>query len=197
MLKRQIFGYAKLAIMFPKFLQSDPDHAWVELAQSGNVGAIKALYEKYFKPIYRFLFWQTGDELIAEDLTQETFLGMVRGLTKFQGRALFRNWLYQIAKYQLVAWIKLKSLEAESFWLEDQAISEADSLIDPEDQLAKIRKISRLLKFLPLIQKRVLELRFLRAYSVKEVAEKLKLSQSNVKILTLRGLAKLRTKSNL
>jgi len=183
--------------MSARLLINDPDQAWVKLAQAGNISATQALYEKYFQPIYRFLFWQTGDEAVAEDLTQESFLGMVRGLAKFQGRALFRNWLYQIAKYQLAAWIKLKSLEAESFWLETQEASVADGWIDPEDQLIKIRKLGSLLKTLPKTQRQVLELRFLRAYSVKEVAKKLKLTLSNVKILTLRGLARLRSTSVL
>lgn len=180
--------------MKPKLAKIDPDQAWVELAQSGDQAAIKALYEKYFQPIYRFLFWQTGDSSVAEDLTQETFLGFVRGITKFRGQALFRNWLYQIAKYQLVAWINQKSTQAESFLLEEVAVTTAsdDEWIDPDIQLAKIKKLASLLKTLPKKDRQVLELRFLRAASVAEVATKLKLTQSNVKVITHRAIAKLR-----
>jgi RNA polymerase sigma-70 factor (ECF subfamily) len=183
--------------VIPQSRKIDPDQAWVSLAQEKNPQAIKALYEKYFLPIYRFLFWQTGDEAVAEDLTQETFLGMVKGITKFKHKALFRNWLYQIAKYQLASWIKQKSFQAESFWLDEVIAVEPDSWIDPEAQIQQLAKLKRLLAILSKSERQVLELRFLRAQSVAETAIKLKLSISNVKVLTYRSLAKLRKQASL
>ncbi|HHV30299.1 MAG TPA: RNA polymerase sigma factor [Clostridium sp.] len=56
------------------------------------------IYRLYVNDVYRFLISITGDEKIAEELTQETFYRALRGIDKFKGNCKMSVWLCQIAK---------------------------------------------------------------------------------------------------
>jgi RNA polymerase sigma-70 factor (ECF subfamily) len=58
----------------------------------------ESLFESHHRAIFRFLSRQTGDRRLAEDLTQETFLRVVRGLERFEPRERDLAWLFRIAR---------------------------------------------------------------------------------------------------
>lgn len=62
-----------------------------------DLDALDALVERYLDRTRGLIFGMVLDENDADDLTQETFLNVVRGLPKFDGRSAFSTWLYQIA----------------------------------------------------------------------------------------------------
>jgi RNA polymerase sigma-70 factor (ECF subfamily) len=53
---------------------------------------------EYYRPVAAYLARLVGDADEAEDLTQEVFLRMARGLSGFAHRAAFTTWLFQIAR---------------------------------------------------------------------------------------------------
>ncbi len=55
------------------------------------------LVHDYHRHIYNYLFRILGDDCLAEDLTQETYLRAFRGLPKLPPGANYRAWLYRIA----------------------------------------------------------------------------------------------------
>jgi len=73
----------------------------VTAAQQGDQDAFEALVATYRPRILRFLVQHTADPLLAEDLTQETFLAAFRSLGQLRDGAAFRAWLYTIARRQL------------------------------------------------------------------------------------------------
>jgi len=167
------------------------DNQLIALAQNGNQEAIAALYEKYVDAIYRFFYWQTNnDAQVAEDLTHDTFVEMVKSISKFKNDGKFKNWLYTIAKRQLTDWVRQKyDLPKEPLF--DNLVQPEDS-IDPEKQEQTIKKVEELLDKLSKTERSVIVLRYLKNYSVKETAEELKLTASNVKVTAHRALKKLR-----
>jgi RNA polymerase sigma-70 factor (ECF subfamily) len=67
--------------------------------QRGDVGAFATLLERHRAPVYRFVRRTVGDEAgVAEDLTQETFIKVVRAAGEFERRSRFTTWLYRIAR---------------------------------------------------------------------------------------------------
>ena len=60
--------------------------------------AFAALIGAYQEPVWRFLVRLVGDEGLAEDLGQETFLRAHRGLRGFRHESRFSTWLFAIAK---------------------------------------------------------------------------------------------------
>jgi len=63
----------------------------------GATDAFSELFERYKQPIFAFFRRRLADPAHAEELTQETFLVIVRGASRYQPRALFRTYLYAIA----------------------------------------------------------------------------------------------------
>lgn len=59
---------------------------------------IEQLYRLYFKDVFLFLRAISGNEDIAEELTQETFFKVLKSIHKFRGECDIRVWLCQIAK---------------------------------------------------------------------------------------------------
>lgn len=61
------------------------------------------VYEQYSTAVYRFLLSLTRDEVLAEELLQETFYRALLNIDKFEGRSSLYTWLCQIGKN---AWLK-------------------------------------------------------------------------------------------
>ena len=67
-------------------------------AASGDERALEGLVRTYDGPVYSYLYRLVGDATEAEDLSQEVFVRMARGLGDFGGRSRFSTWLFQIAR---------------------------------------------------------------------------------------------------
>jgi RNA polymerase sigma-70 factor, ECF subfamily len=68
-------------------------------ASSGDEEAFAALYRRFQGPVHRFAWRMTGSRETAEDVTQETFLALLRGSTRYEkGRGPLGAYLYGIAR---------------------------------------------------------------------------------------------------
>jgi len=67
----------------------EPDPATVRAAAAGDVDAFVGLVRVHQAPVWRFLRHLVGDDALAEDLTQETFLRVHQRLRSFDGRSRF------------------------------------------------------------------------------------------------------------
>lgn len=59
---------------------------------------IEEIYKLYFKDVYTFLYSLTGNKVLAEDITQDTFLKALENIHRFDGRKDIRAWLFTIAR---------------------------------------------------------------------------------------------------
>lgn len=76
----------------------EPDPATVRQAAAGDLAAFEVLVRTYQAPVWRFLRRLLGDDALAEDVTQETFVRVHRRLSTFDGRSRFSSWLFQVAR---------------------------------------------------------------------------------------------------
>ena len=67
-------------------------------AQGGDRGAIQAIYESYAPRIYNFILGMLGSREEAEDVTQQTFLIVIRQLGTLRDANLLESWIYRIAR---------------------------------------------------------------------------------------------------
>jgi RNA polymerase sigma-70 factor (ECF subfamily) len=65
--------------------------------QLGSRNAFEELYSRYRGPLYGFFRRRLSHPQRAEDLAQETFLAVIRGVSRYEPRALKRTYLYGIA----------------------------------------------------------------------------------------------------
>ena len=79
------------------------DEALMLEFQGGSRAAFEELFARYRNPLYGFFGRRLNNPGRAEDLTQETFLAVIRGASRYEPRALVRTYLYGIALKLLAA----------------------------------------------------------------------------------------------
>lgn len=170
-------------------------------AMRGDSQAVSEIYRTYVDVVYKFVYYRVGNREEAEDLTSETFIKMMQSLPSFSFDSKFKTWLLGIAKHTILDYFrkhyKNRTLALEDFLNVDlgnslalQPVFEFD---EPEDKTAVQKfeeKVKAILEQLPKHYRDVLELRFLKGYSIKETAEALGKTISNIKVLQYRALHK-------
>ena len=68
----------------------------VRLACDGDSRAFERLYNLYCRRVYGLCYRLAGNELEAEDLTQEAFFQVFRKIRTFRGESSFSTWLYRL-----------------------------------------------------------------------------------------------------
>jgi RNA polymerase sigma-70 factor, ECF subfamily len=79
------------------------DEALMLEFQQGSREAFEDLYSRYSGPLYGFFRRRLNSPQRAEDMTQEVFLGVIRGAARYEPRALVRTYFYGIALKLLAA----------------------------------------------------------------------------------------------
>jgi RNA polymerase sigma-70 factor (ECF subfamily) len=192
--RRDGFGDARLATSSE---DSEADRtrliALVELARRGDTEAFGLLYDHYQPTVYRFLYYRTRSQTLAEDLTSETFFRALRSMAGFrwQGKD-FGAWLMTIARNLATDHFKAGRTRLEQT-TEDMGLHD-DATEGPEDAvLASLTNETLLqaLTQLPDEQRDCLVMRFLQGMSIAETAAVLGRSDGAVKQLQLRGVRNL------
>lgn len=70
----------------------------VAQAQRGDKEAFGVIFEQHHRFIYKFIYAMLGEHSLAEELTQETFLGAYKNLHSLRSDAALKTWLCSIAK---------------------------------------------------------------------------------------------------
>jgi RNA polymerase sigma-70 factor (ECF subfamily) len=96
-------GFQEMGMTEDRRLNEAPDahedeEATVVAAQGRDPVALTLLYERYVRPVYRYLYSQIGDAADAEDLTSQTFLSALEALPRYRHRGQFAAWLFVIAR---------------------------------------------------------------------------------------------------
>ena len=102
----------------------------IEAARRGDRNAWAALYERHLPRIMGTCMQMTRDREMAADLAQDTFVKIIRGIDKFDGRARFTTWITTIAmnvcrsKFRSEKLRRHASLDAPARGRDAQAIPE-------------------------------------------------------------------------
>ena len=101
-------------------LDHDAEVELIELAKEDPV-AFGVLYERYVDRIYSYIYYRTGNQQDAEDLTARTFHKALDHIKRFNNRGVpFSAWLYRIAHNLVANWHRDRGRRRE-LALEDQA----------------------------------------------------------------------------
>ena len=160
------------------------------------------IFDEYYPRILCYLSRIVGP-VDAEDLTQEVFSKVNKGLNRFQGRSSLSTWIYRIATNTAIDRSRSASYKYESSHdaFEDEVIPESSDPAAAEaapltEQLV-IRKemsdcINEFIDSLPADYRTVIVLGDLEGFANREIAEILDISLDNVKIRLHRARTKLK-----
>jgi RNA polymerase sigma-70 factor (ECF subfamily) len=155
----------------------------------GDSGAFEALFARHAGMVRGYLAHLTGEQALADDLTQATFLSVIRARGRFEAGARFKPWLFAIATNaakdqlrrprteQLTAKGDLPDAAAEPALIRDTGLE---------------RMVQTALSRLPESQREAIVLHRFSGLSFAEVAELLGVTEAAVKVRAHRGYEKLR-----
>jgi RNA polymerase sigma-70 factor (ECF subfamily) len=174
-----------------------PTEISLEALVAGDRSEFARLVDAYSGPIYRLGLRMLGNPQDAEDVLQNTFLNVLTHISDFEGRSSVATWLYRIAANEALMLIRKRKPEVD---LEEvDAGEESQGLIPtqfmdwsalPEDQLLSgegKQLLDQAIQTLPESLRLVFLLRDVEGLSIKETAEALNLTETNVKTRLLRA----------
>lgn len=170
--------------------------AWTASSEGNSLAAIiadeaafRAWYEAALPRVYRYLFNRCGrDRDLAEELTQQTFVEVLRSHARWDGRDPV-NWLVGIARHRLIDYLRGRERRERSllrlFGLYQPRVTWVGPA-EPDDMLTTA------LANLPATQRAAIILRYVDDLPVREVARLLGRSEGAVESLLSRGRDALR-----
>src|SRR5215467_9238290 len=147
-------------------------------------------YQDNLGLIYRYVYSQVGNREEAEDLTSQIFLKVVSSIDQERSLLSLQKWLYLIARSTIADYWRARyrlpksSLDEllEAGW---EGPAEVEATVPSSGTEERVQGI---LQALPEKYREVLKCRFLLKLSVKATAQKMGVTEANVKVLQFRAL---------
>lgn len=163
-------------------MKKSPENILIELlvinSQRGDSRAVNLLAKKWHPKLVRQAYRLTGDKEAANDVVQESWQGIVKGLHKLKDPSVFPAWAYQIVSRRAADWIRKLQKERKVYDGKQKEDTIPDTEEDPEDKLEILRKA---LQELPNEQRVILDLFYLDSQPVKSISKILLLPAGTVK----------------
>ena len=176
--------------------------------RAGDEDAFVALVDRYHAPMVRLACGFVPNRAIAEEVVQDTWLGVVRGIERFEGRSSLKTWLYSIlVKRARTAGgrerraarsdnppgptVPPERFSSDGTWAQppERWADDVDARLDAQYLAPRLRDA---IDQLPQAQRQVVLLRDVEGLDSAEVCTMLGISQANQRVLLHRGRARVR-----
>jgi RNA polymerase sigma-70 factor (ECF subfamily) len=189
------------------------DARLVAALQNGDERAFVSVVDRFHPALIRYAVAHVSDRSVAEDIVQETWLALVRGVERFEGRSSLKTWLFRVLTYQArqrvshthrstpFSDLDEPSVDPARFtphdhrspghWIDDLASFEDT----PEEFFLRQETMSHvrdLIAALPTRQRVVLVLRDVEGLSADEACEVLGMNDGTMRVLLHRARARIR-----
>jgi RNA polymerase sigma-70 factor (ECF subfamily) len=195
------------------------DGGILERLRAGDEAAFCALVQRHHRSMTRVAMMYVSSEALAEEVVQETWMAVIRGLASFEERSSLKTWIFRI----LVNRARTKGMR-ESRTVPFSSLTDADGdgptvspdrfhgpgdiapgywttvparfFELPEDQIASAETralIEATIETLPTRQRQVIRLRDIEGWEPSEVCQALEISDGNQRILLHRARGRVRS----
>lgn len=163
---------------------AEPAGERAEVVELPTAATAAEIALKELELVYAFIYARVGNRADAEDLTQQVALKAIPRLRQGSPPSAIRGYLFATARSVLGAFWSTRLGLSEAELREDLALSVPTT--PPSEENTEM--VQRILARLSDNYRRVLELRFLHGYSLKEVANEMSSTVGAVKVMQLRAL---------
>lgn len=155
------------------------------------------LYDAYHQDVFQFLFYLVKNRLLAEDLSHEVYVRVLRSYDQFSGKSSEKTWLFAIAKNVAIDHFRRQAVRQKHSldyfdWETEQLHSTAPT---PEEDVVRneeFKQVEEALENCTGDQKMVIILRFFQELSISETAQILEWTEAKVKTTQYRAIKVLR-----
>lgn len=163
----------------------------IRQAQKGDTDALETIINHYYDNIFSYLYRNTGDKAIAEDLTQDVFLKLVNALAGYRSVGKFSNFVFTIAVNVRNDYYRKNKLSIQEYdLLNVDAGVDIEKILIRKDQSSRLKEA---IQKLPDAQKDTILLRFFHDMKIKDIAKITSTNPSTVKSRVSNGLKKLKS----
>jgi RNA polymerase sigma-70 factor (ECF subfamily) len=199
---------------------SPDEQRLVEALRAGDERAFETLIERYHRTLLRLALMYVPSRAVAEEVVQETWLGVLQGLGRFEGRSSLKTWIFRILlnRARTRGQREGRSIPFSAVWspeadVGDPAVEAArfspieqrgaghwvshprDWDMLPEERLISQEtrdQIQQAIDALPDSQREVITLRDVEGWSSEEVCNVLEITETNQRVLLHRARSKVR-----
>jgi RNA polymerase sigma-70 factor, ECF subfamily len=175
--------------------------------RNGDEDAFRYLVDRYHASLLRLAQPMVPSRAVAEEVVQDTWLGLVRGIARFEGRSSLRTWLFHVLvnrarstgvheRRPVMGITAGPSVDPSRFgpdggWA-DPPVPWPEEVDDRLVAAQQAKRLRPLIDELPEMQRQVVLLRDVEGLGAEEVCDLLGLTEGNQRVLLHRGRARLR-----
>ena len=194
----------------------------LEMLRNGNEAAFVVVIDRYHASMFRLAKVYVSTNAVAEEVVQEAWLGVLRGIHQFQEKSSLKTWIFRIltncaktralregrsipfsSMHDYETQFNEPAVDAHRFTPEDDPHGKGSWTIFPQrwDTIPEARLLSQetracinhAIEALPPVQRMVITLRDIEEWTSDEVRRFLDLSEANQRVLLHRARSKVRS----
>jgi RNA polymerase sigma-70 factor, ECF subfamily len=174
---------------------------------AGDEDAFAMLVDRHHAAMVRLAMTYVRSRAVAEEVAQDAWLGVFRGLASFEGRSTLRTWLYRIVVNRAISTglherrhvpVEVSEFEdnngrfaQDGHWV-TPPVHWSDEVLERIAAPEVAARIRQLIEQLPLSQRQVVTLRDVEGLSSDEVCEILRITEGNQRVLLHRARTRIR-----
>lgn len=170
------------------------DERLIHELKQGIQSSMEILIKRHYNMVFAYIYRYSGDYHTSYDLTQETFIKMVRYIDSVSQRDRFKYWLLKIALNTCRDYFKsraFKTAEMSKEWDESME-NTSGNLFDMFEHKVDSIWIRDALLILSPLQRETIILRFYHDLTIREISELSSVGEPTIKYRINKGLSKLK-----
>ncbi len=162
----------------------------IESAKLGDKNAFGKIYETFFSPVFRYIYFRVKNKQDAQDLAQDVFLKTYKSLPRLDAGSNPLFYFFALAKNAIIDQsrkkkpISLENTETNLFQTEHLETTMA--------RQESLNRVKEAILALPEAEQETIVLRFINGLATREIAQITRKTPDNVRQIQSRGLKKLR-----
>jgi RNA polymerase sigma-70 factor (ECF subfamily) len=160
------------------------DERLVDGIRRGSEAHFNALYERYFRRVFAFVFSRVRDRADAEELTQESFTAVFRSIASYSGRSSPLAWIYGIAKNNVNNHLRRSRAQSDRVEVAGAEATASEWASTPQDDVEMRQLLQRMddrLRSVSRWQAEAFWLRHVEDLSIDEIASRMERSNDAIR----------------
>jgi RNA polymerase sigma-70 factor (ECF subfamily) len=167
----------------------------VEACQRGDAAAFEELVKLTHRDVYTLALRIVGNPEDAADVSQETYIKLMRAIGSFRGDAKFSTWLYRVTSSVAISHLRKQARRRADLSLDAEGVGELQALTDTgaeaERHELKVH-LEEALQTLPFGYRAVVVMKDIYGFSLDEVGRQLGITEGAAKVRLFRARQRLK-----
>jgi RNA polymerase sigma-70 factor (ECF subfamily) len=167
-------------------------HELLAACRRGDPGAFEEIVERTYRHVYTQALRLVGDRQDAEDVAQEAYLRVFRGLPGFRGDSQFETWLYRIVANAAMTHLRRRRRFGEVLTEKGEEPQEFPAEVRLAEEAVDRDALERALDSLPLSMRSLVLMKDVYGLSCREIGDQIGISEGAVKVRLHRARKRLK-----